>query len=506
MGRTGTSRAILLSTGLTGVGLVVQFVLRAVLTARFGASAPYELFLYAMMPATLVAQVAFQAFASALLPRISDLEKSGQTRGAMGLFRRGLWTSLALTSTMGLLVPVAAWLAAPAHLAADPAQFLVLLAVYTGWGVLGGVLVLQRQLLIYLDDFAMAAVLGLVQPFVLLGLLLAVADVGVLAFAVTGVVAMLGACVLMAGRIARRWRAGEDEPAAAMTPLLPIVAATAPIFLASLNAQAMHLIDQWMAAWWVPNGLVLLSLALAVARLPHTVADQAMMAVGYRPLLRAVETGDTVLGEEARGAFRRLVGLQAMVVFPAMLVILAAAEPSIRVLFERGAFLREDSANTAAILRLFPLVSLGVMIQVAQVQMLVVLGRARLALEAEVVLTGLSVLLNLAFLPVMGLPGLILSTGLAQSLVVVWIAGRLMRFGVRLGDFLWPLAVPAAGLVVLLPMALGVVSLMGSASPLAVVAAVVGIAAAFFAVLAARMSGARFRVPAPAAPAPVLSE
>ncbi len=62
----------LIALALSILTMAAQFALRMQMTAALGAGPEYDLYLLLMIPATLVAQVGYQAIASALVPRISD--------------------------------------------------------------------------------------------------------------------------------------------------------------------------------------------------------------------------------------------------------------------------------------------------------------------------------------------------------------------------------------------------------------------------------------------------
>jgi hypothetical protein len=177
------------------------------------------------------------------------------------------------------------------------------------------------------------------------------------------------------------------------------------------------------------------------------------------PARTGAPTGPSAL----TAAFKKLALTQAAIILPAVLFIVFFPHEIVALLFQRGTFSPADAAQTSEILRWLPACAVGLMLQSIQVQILVAWGAAATALRTELVLTFLSALSNFAFLPFLGLPGLIASTALSVTLVAFFLFGVLQRVtGVihwrDLADALLPLAMPLAaallvtlGLRILLP-------------------------------------------------------
>lgn len=503
---SGASRASL-ALVLSLLTMAAQFAVRMQMTAALGAGPEYDLFLLLMIPATLVAQVGYQAIASALVPRMSDLLGQSRPRAARRLFHRGVLVGNAL----GVLVTTFL-LTILAIRDGNAAELTMAFAIMLAWGIIGGWVVLERQLLVYNGSFAAGSFFTLL-PAAAMAVYGAVAgDPTLHGFVYTGLVASMIALLGSQLSNRRHWNnamtAAANEDRVISVPWLPIVVAALPIIMASFNAQAMAIIDQTMAAWWQVGGLGLLATALAVGRLPHTVAESLSHSLGYRAMLDAVSACQNGLagGREALvAAFRKLALAQAAIIAPAILFVALFPHEIVNFLFQRGTFSVEDAARTAEILRWLPACALGLMLQSIQVQILVAWGAAATALRTELVLTALSALLNLAFLPILGLPGLIVSTALSVTLVGLFLFRVLQRVTgvIRWSDLLEglrPLAMPLlAALTIALVMRLGLPADWHRAAVVFVPGTIV--AGVFYGCLYTTMRKARIVPASPAAPA-----
>jgi len=421
---------------LTAFGLILQFVVRLTMTARLGAGVEYDAFLVAMMPAVLMAQVGFQAVASALVPRVAAVSAEGQPQRAR---------SLALMATAATMlfwggVAVLAWgwshFFFPVSHPYGSGFPGLLLTVMVAWGLLGGWAILQRQFLVFFGQYGFAVLVGYL-PALTMAALAFWPQATLHHFVWAGVAGQLLSNGLLSLLLWRAWGRHTASQGQLAIPvrreLAALGLAALPILLASFNAQAMSLIDQAMAAWWQLGGLTLLSVALTVSRLPHTLAENLMLAAGYRHLVDAASRLTLAPAEARRhmgGTVTSLLRAQAMVVWPAAVGIVVAHQPIVEVLYQRGKFDASDATRAAAILLCYPLCSPWLVVQSVQVQALVVLGKATVALRYELVLTILSAALNLALLPIMGLPGLVVSTALSTAVVAWLVAGALQRLEV----------------------------------------------------------------------------
>lgn len=460
------ARHAVFAFGLTIFGMVAQFLVRVAMTDRLGAGREYDAFLVAQIPASLIAVVGFQAMASALVPRLADLIISGNGHVARRAFDRILMVCVAFWSLVGLCVCVWAFAVSGQETRYGAGFGKVAIAVVVGWGLLAGIATLQRQLLVYFGRIVLPSLATMLPAVFLIGAGYVVGQPTVRTFVLAGLAGQVAGTSAMALQLFLEWRrhvpadaprAHAGEIPADMT-FVRLSVVSLPIFLASLNAQACGVIDQSLAAWWQVGGLTMLSAALAVARLPQTVADSVTGAAGYGMMCNAAAAvkasqDDAVARQRMAAAFRTLIRLQAMFVLPAAAFVLVSHGPIIEFLYQRGKFGEAEALMTAHILAFYPLCAVGQSLQSVQVSMLVTLGRAAVALRYEIILTVLSAGLDVAFLFMFGLPGIVASTGVAVTVVGLMIYFAIVRLGVGielrdLGDTLRrPLLAAAAAVV-----------------------------------------------------------
>lgn len=472
------------ASALSLIALAAQFAVRVAMTSSLGASAEYDAFLAAMIPAALIATVGFQAAASALMPKISDMITSGHPRAAAKFHRSAVLKITLLSIPFSLLIFAA-------FEAGGFGQPLLIGAVLLGWGMIAGVNTLQRQILTYFDRFHVAVGTALIPSLTLLMTPLLIEHPQAVQFALFGLAGQILSLVTCEYTLWNAWRAAFHESGpemrGAIPSLWPILAAALPILGASFNAQAMSIIDQTMAAWFSVGGLALLSIALAVARLPHTVADSATMASCYRGMLDAVARVRANRSAENKAmvgkSFQQMFEIQSLIIAPSAIGILLCSGAIVEILFQRGKFGAEEAGMAAAILAVYPLAAFGTMMQGVQVQIFVALGRSADVLKYELALTAFSALLNIAFLPFFGLPGLVLSTGVSITIVALLIFRRLTQLDIGIGKriFLEGLKIPALSSVSAL--ALGAAALAaapGLSAPLTLLLAGAAIGAGYY--------------------------
>lgn len=409
-------RHLLLSgTVLSVATLAAQYLVRVLMTGQFGAGREYDGFLLAMIPATLVAQVAYQALASALVPAVNALAEEGHPASAQRLSRRasnwmhGVVVALGVAGTIVLMTS-----------SRDAA---LVVTVFAGWGLLGGWLVLERQFLLYHGRSLWAAWLTLAPALAICAYGFATPEATLIGYAWTGVAAHGLAAAMAAALNKVSWKAlltkytPATESNSADLSLRPIFLQSAAVILAGFNAQAMAIIDQTMAAWYTAGGLVLLSAAQSIARLPHTLGENAMRMISYRKIVVSAGRPDTPeKTRETSETFAEAVRLQLFFAAPACLLMFFFAGDVVAILFGRGEFGPEDVGQAADILRWFPACALALVLQSVQVQFLVAMKRAGTALRIEVVLTAFSAFLNLLLIPVLGIAGLVASTAISSTI------------------------------------------------------------------------------------------
>ncbi|MEI7632808.1 MAG: lipid II flippase MurJ [bacterium] len=479
-------RHAFLAFGLTALSLFAQFLVRMVMTSTLGAGAAYDAFLLAMMPAALMATVGFQAMAAALVPRISDQLVAGNIPAARQLFRNASLATFAFWSVIGVVI--IGW---TCFFSSESGRYgknlpLIMTGVIGGWGLIMGWTILQGQLLIYFGRFAVSCLANMLPAVFMLARAMIAPAPQVMDFVIYGLAgqALSLAIQTYAARVGwRKWAPEKTDygtmqsvrdgstPLIAAPAIVQLAIASLPIFLASFNAQASGLIDQSFAAWWKVGGLAILGAALAVVRLPQTLADSVMISTSYGMMTHAVSQvklcNDPAHRARMSFVFRHLVNLQCFIVLPAAAFTLVYHESIAEFLYMRGKFGPDDAQRTGAILAWYSLCAPGQLMQGVQVPILVALGRASVALRYEILLTVMSAVLDYALLPFFDLPGIVISTGISVSVAGLFIYRALCRMnvGIAYGDIWLAAARPFGALLATLVAGLAALLVMKLSSP-----------------------------------------
>ncbi|MYW14628.1 murein biosynthesis protein MurJ, partial [Streptomyces sp. SID2955] len=147
----------------------------------------------------------------------------------------------------------------------------------------------------------------------------------------------------------RGGRAADTEPAAAARPLdVPLLAT---VLLFALCRQSQVLIERFLASGLPAGAISHLNYAQKVAQIPMTLSTM-LCTVTFPMVARALADGDT---ERARDRVERDLALAACLVLLGTAAVVACAPQLIGLLFQRGAFTAQDTAATAAVMRIYAL-------------------------------------------------------------------------------------------------------------------------------------------------------
>ncbi|MCQ4212879.1 murein biosynthesis integral membrane protein MurJ [Streptomyces longispororuber] len=146
---------------------------------------------------------------------------------------------------------------------------------------------------------------------------------------------------------------GKDAKAAKRQSM--DLALIATVLLFALCRQAQVFIERFLASSLPSGAISHLNYAQKVAQLPM-VLSLMLCTVTFPVVAKALARGDT---ERARDRVERDVALAACIVLFGAAVVFACAPQIIQLLFQRGAFTGEDTAATAAIMRVYSLGLLG---------------------------------------------------------------------------------------------------------------------------------------------------
>ncbi|MFE1955608.1 murein biosynthesis integral membrane protein MurJ [Streptomyces sp. NPDC059524] len=165
------------------------------------------------------------------------------------------------------------------------------------------------------------------------------------------------------------------------------LALVATVLLFALCRQAQVFIERFLASELPSGAISHLNYAQKIAQLPM-VLSLMLCTVTFPVVAKALARGDT---ERARDRVERDIALAACIVLLGTAVVFACAPQIVEVLFQRGAFTAEDTATTAAVMRVYSLGLLGHCLVGALVRSYFSAGRATwypvAAMAAGMVLT-----------------------------------------------------------------------------------------------------------------------
>ncbi|MGA5703659.1 lipid II flippase MurJ [Peterkaempfera bronchialis] len=149
----------------------------------------------------------------------------------------------------------------------------------------------------------------------------------------------------------RRLRSTPRTPAARRATRLPVISPLAllPVVGFSLTRQAQVFVERYLGSELPPGTISHLNYASKVAQLAMT-ASLLICTVTFPLVARAIADGDL---RAARDRVEKDLGLVGAVVLCGTAFLLACAPAVVRILFQRGAFGPQDSAATAAVMRVY---------------------------------------------------------------------------------------------------------------------------------------------------------
>jgi putative peptidoglycan lipid II flippase len=396
------------------------------IAASFGVGLDVECFLLASILPTFAYGVLANSLPSALLPALAGVRLRSGPEAARRLGAELLGWSLLVWLAAGLVVGLAwpAYLAlvgggfAPQKAALCTRLFYLLLPSL----VLHGTSALWSALLNAEKRFlGPVLVLGVIPLSVAASALWLGPELGAYALAggyLAGVVVELLLVALCAAR------AGV-----ALVPLRParspeaalVLGQYLPVLGGGLLMRSTTLVDQSMAAALPAGNLAALSYADVVV--------SAVLAVGASALGTAIlpYLSDMAAAREfgaMRRSLRTWTALVLAVSIPATAAAVLLARPLIGVLFERGQFRAEHTAEVGWIFALYVLQVPCYAVGILCARVLSALARNQLLLAIASVNLVADVLLNLAFIPWLGAAGIALSTALVYllSMLLLWLA------------------------------------------------------------------------------------
>lgn len=359
-----------LTLGAQAAGLASQLVF----SFTFGASAETDALFAALALPTYVTAVLVSSLAVAFIPIFIDRRSRNGVQDAVDL-ANGLVNVVALGLTAMAIVGMLfadqlIALTAPglpsqtAHLASQLAVIL--------WPsiVASGLLAVFTAMWQVEHRFAWSTLAPIAGSLVnaLLTFILGM-TIGIVGAAVALMVGLWLQVLLLAPSVARRWRPtlGLHHPG-----LRVLLAGAVPLILAGLAIKASAVLERYLGSDLPPGELSHLTYASRIVFTLGALLSSGPAAVMLPRMAEDVATLDYAgLRSRTGTGLRRLWFVAAPLIF----MLIALSEPAVRILFERGAFTREDSSGVASLVRVYAL-------SLVVVALGAVTGRAIYALRA----------------------------------------------------------------------------------------------------------------------------
>jgi len=383
------------------------------LAMRFGRGDQVDVYLAAMALPLLVVQVVAASCATNLSPAYIEAREKRGAAAAASLVARGTAVVLAVLGVSVVLL----WLAAP----------LVMQAVAPGFGdeklhmarlllqwlaptvMFQGMSIVWTTLLNAEGRFGWISLVPAATPVLLVALLLGW-DVDI----VTVAMATLGGAAIEAGlcAVALR-RTGLPLPRwSGVAGLRGLIVESVHLGIGQAMMTGGALIDQLFASLAGPGAVSTLSYGGKISSFLMASAASAL-AVAVLPFF-----SEQVARRDAVGLRRSLHYWEKRILLisiPLTLVLVAACEPMVRAIFERGHFAAADTAAVTAVQRLALLQIPFFLLGTVNGRMLSALSRNRMVVRIAAINFVMNAVLDYTFLKLFGLPGIALSTAVVYA-------------------------------------------------------------------------------------------
>jgi len=403
---------------------VVAAVKDIVIAGHFGLGDALDALLIAMVLPSFVTAVVAYSFSGAFIPAyVRAREKEGQHAGNL-LFANVIVISLVVLLACTLVMAAAAapllrllaWEFSPEKLELARELYFLLLPTI----VLGGQITVWAGVLNADEKFALAALAPILSPLIIIAGLMVMTpglDVRGVAWAIViGAVAELAALGIALHRRGLlplpRWHSDVRETRAVLRQYVPAVAA-------AIVMSGTTVIDNAMASWLGSGAVAALTYG---NKIPAFVAAAGMTALGSAVLphfsrLVALEDHDAI-----RHTLKTYGRWLLILSVPATLLLIAASEWIVRILFQRGAFSQEDTILVTFVQQMFLIQIPFVMVGMLGVRLLVAMSKNHLLTMMAVVNLAVCVIGNLVFMRWLGVAGIALATSLMYvgSTAMIW--------------------------------------------------------------------------------------
>lgn len=346
-------QAALVSTFTLGAQMFA-LVAQVAFAVVFGASSRSDAFFAALALPLYVTTILVGSVSVVFVPILAEHRAragaQGSTEVAAGALQLvSLSLSAVAVAGIAFAEPLIAWTVP--GLDPEARALATELAVLLWPSVIGSALVALLSALWQIEGrFGWAAAVPLVGAGVNLGVLVALTPgIGVVGAAVAWTASSAVQVVLLAPILRRYWRAGL---ALSHPGVIALVSGLAPLALANVFIRASTLLERYLGSQLEPGELSQVSYASRIVA-----AVGIFVAAGPGAVLFVRLANDAAAGDRSRVAGTVSRGIRAiwLVVAPLVALMIALAEPAVRLALEHGAFSRADSLAVAALVRVYSL-------------------------------------------------------------------------------------------------------------------------------------------------------
>jgi putative peptidoglycan lipid II flippase len=422
----------------TAASRVLGFVRDIAIAARLGAGFEADAFVVALkLPNFFRRLFGEGAFAAAFVPLFAGA-LAGEGREAARRVAEGALSVLvaalgALTLAAILFMPAAMTLLAPGFID-EPERFglaVELTRITFPYLLLISVVALLSGVLNGLDRFAAAAAAPVLFNLCLIAGLFAAPGLGIggahgLAWGVAA--AGVAQLVLVAGAVARAGMPLALPPPRLSPEVRTLLNRMVPGAIGAGVTQINLMIDVVIASLLPQGAIAFLYYADRVAQLPLGVIGTAVGTALLPTLARQVRTGEAA---RAAATQNRAIELALLLALPAAAALVAAAQPIVSVLFERGAFGAEASAATASALAAYGVGLPAFVLVKVLAPGFFARGDTATPVKVAVACVALNLALNLALIRPFGHVGIALATSAAawaNAGALAWLLRRQGRW------------------------------------------------------------------------------
>ncbi|MBL0170015.1 MAG: polysaccharide biosynthesis C-terminal domain-containing protein [Gemmatimonadaceae bacterium] len=422
--------AALVVGGLTATAKVVALFKDSLVAARFGNGAELDAFLLALVVPGFLISVAAGTLPAALTPTYIAVREREGVEAARVLTRAVFAHTIRWLALAAIVAGVAslAYSTLPgSRLAPATREALPTLAMWLApYTLLQGICAAWSGLLAAERGYAASALAPIAQP-IGMALALFIGDrslgVGLLVGGLLGGTLVQGAIFAVAlharGLPLLVWRVPPTMSASTRAALARVRAQYAPAVAGAVLMSATSVVDQTMATWLPPGSVSALgfgtklsavmmsvgAIALSTTLLPHL---SELVAREDWPAIRLLE--------------RRVARLILGTTIPVTIVLIAAADPIVRLLFQRGAFTAAETATVATVQSAYLLQLPVHLLGILYVRLISALQANRLLSIGSAVNLAVNIALNVVFMRWFGVAGIALSTAGVYALSCVFLA------------------------------------------------------------------------------------